>query len=71
MSKLDKVVSGLGLVGGVVAAVSLQVQYDDDDQVQRVELFGVVPIWDRQWQSVKRRRARREARRQARERDAP
>jgi hypothetical protein len=71
MSKLEKATSALGAVGGLVAALSVRIEYDDDDRVQRVSVLGVLPIWDREWQSVKRRRARRDARRAARERDAP
>lgn len=55
------------LIGKVLEA-ALKLERDDEGRVERVNLFRVIPIYDRQ--RGERRRARRAARAARRERDA-
>lgn len=55
------------LIGKVLAA-ALELERDDEGRVQRVNLFKVLPVYDRK--RGERRRARRAARAARRERDA-
>jgi hypothetical protein len=57
--------------GAFVAALGLKFQRNDEGRVQRVDVWGAIPVYDRSWPWVQRIVARRAARREARERDAP
>lgn len=61
-AKATKVITA---IGSVISALTVRVECDDDDGVKRVTVLGL-PVWDRDWRGVQRRRARREVR----ERDA-
>lgn len=54
-------------VGAFVAALGLKFERNDEGRVQRVDLWGVIPVYD--CARVERRRARRTARREAREQE--
>jgi hypothetical protein len=64
MSRATKIVTG---IGAAVAALGLTFERNEEGRIQRANLWGTIPIYDRARGEA--RRARREAKRDARKRD--
>jgi hypothetical protein len=65
---MKKLASMVATAGAVVGALGLTFERNEEGEIQRANLWGTFPIYDRA--RGERRRARRAARREARKRDS-